>query len=378
MNIIYISYPLVDHGAPHQAMSVFYLARNHVPITFIAWGNYTTPKWLTDYVYLKYYLFPKKTLFSALRFLVQIFNFFWREKPDFVYVQGAQHTPFLLCLPWLKGKTCLIYHTQDYLGPGQHWFYEWCERYFAKHADWVICNEPNRARFMASSYRLKQIPEVIRTALPTWWPVPARDEAYRQQLLIDMGITNVNMPQLVVAGGAYSNDRMSPQVLEAMTQLPRNYGLIFTGMDDDKSFTSTCKQMIAKLNLGKRVLLLKSLAYDKLLNLYAACDIGLLLYPNSGIGHFYQAPGRLTEYLRTGLLIVASNFPSLELLMLKYNLGLVANPYDPQSITQAIEALGSIPISQRLEHRKRLIEIANTDLAYESQAIPVLNKIFNS
>lgn len=378
MNIIYISYPLVDQGAPHQAMSALYLARNHVPITFIAWGNYITPKWLTDYAYLKYYLFSKKTLFSALKFLVKIFNLLQQEKPDFVYVQGAQHTPFLLYLPWVKGKTRLVYHTQDYLGPGQHWFYEWCERYFAKYADWVICNEPNRARFMASSYKLKQMPEVIRTALPTWWPVPARDEAYRQQLLIDMGITNVNMPQLVVAGGAYSDDRMSPQVLEAMTQLPRNYGLIFTGMDDDKSFTSTCKQMIAKLNLGKRVLLLKSLAYDKLLNLYAACDIGLLLYPNSGIGHFYQAPGRLTEYLRTGLLIVASNFPSLELLMLKYNLGLVANPYDPQSITQAIEALGSIPISQRLEHRKRLIEIANTDLAYESQAIPVLNKIFNS
>ncbi len=305
---------------------------------------------------------------------MQIF-LFWREKPDFVYIQGAQHTPFVIWLPWVKGKSRLIYHTQDYLGPGQHWFYEWCERYFARHADCVICNEPNRARFMASSYKLKQMPEVIRTALPSWWPVPARDQVYRRSLLEQAGLGDIEQPRLIVAGGAYRQDRMSPELVQAFCQLPSNYALVFNYMPVGSTSQLACKEHLAQLGIHDRVLFLDSLPYAELLKLYAACDIGILLYPNNGIGHFYQAPGRLTEYLRCGIPVVASDFPGLELLVMKYNLGSVANPYNPEAIAKAIDHIGRLSDAELDEIRLRLISLATTEFAYEHQAEAVFSRI---
>jgi glycosyltransferase involved in cell wall biosynthesis len=367
MHIFYFSYPLHDAAAPHQSMSALWLARQGVKVTFFAWGNQTQPTWLKDYPTLDYQLIPKRSLVSAFAVLSQLVLRFLQIKPDFVYVQGAQQTPFLLWLPFFKSNTRLIYHTQDYVEPGDHAFYEWCECFLARRADWVIINEINRARFMASSYRLKQTPEIIRTSLPIWWDVPERNESYRQEILKKSGLIDVENPRLIVAGGCYQWARMSPEVVEAFARLPHNYALIFNYMVDTKS-SEICEKHLQELGIRDRVVFIEPLSFEKLLSLYAVCDIGILLYPSNSVGHFYQSPGRLTEYLRCGLQIVTSAFPGLELLNLKYSLGAVADPYDPKSIASAICQIGETADEELNETRYRLISLSKTELVYERQA----------
>lgn len=371
-SILYIGYPLEDFKAPHQAMAALYLARQGCEIAFLTWGNIPPPNWLSDYSQITYRLIPKNGLSSAFIFLWQIIRLLQRMQPDIVYVQGAQHTPFVFWLLFQKVRKTVIYHTQDYLEPRQHKFYQFFERFFSKRANWVVSNEPNRARFMASNYGLKQMPEVIRTALPSWWTVPHRDIHYRQDLLERLNLAATDNPRLVVAGGSYNPGRMSREIVEALNILPRNYALIFSNMPLGYRENHDCEQQILQLNIAERILFIGSLSYSDLLLLYAACDIGILLYPNSGIGHFYQAPGRMTEYLRCGLPFVASNFPGLELLTLKYGLGSVADPYDPHSIASAISKIGDksdLPLA-----RDRLISLANHEFVYEHQA----DKVFKS
>ena len=376
MQVLYIGYPLQETGAPHQAMAILHLTRQGVQTRFVAWGNSTPPSWLVSYTSLKYELFLKHGLLSGLRLLLGIFRIFKQNRPDCVYVQGAQQTPFLLWLPFLKGKTSLLYHTQDYLEPGKHKFYKCCERFFAQRADWVISNEVNRARFMASSYRLKQMPKVIRTALPSWWKVPERDETYRQQLLAEAGLASVEQPRLIVAGEAYRQDRMGSELLQAFARLPSNYALVFSWMAPGIPSRLACETQMRETGIEEKVIFLDALDFPSLLRIYACCDIGMLLYPNSSIGHFYQAPGRLTEYLRCGLPIVASNFPGLELLILKHSLGAVANPYEPTAIANAIDETGRMSDTELAATRSHLITLAETKLAYEKDADTVFGNLF--
>jgi len=230
---------------------------------------------------------------------------------------------------------------------------------------------------MASSYRLQRMPEVIRTALPKWWVVPERSEASRYQFLQRSGLINVDRPRLIVAGGPYRNDRMSPQLLDAFAKLPPNYGIIFSWMPQGNPDRLACEAHMKRLGLTERVIILDPVGFSDLLALYACCDIGILLYPNSGVGHFYQAPGRLTEYLRCGLSIVCSAFPGLELLTLKNRLGSVADPYNPTSIAQAIQDIGSASDTELANSMARIKQLANFELAYEAQAEEVFNKIFD-
>lgn len=377
MHVLYLSYPLSEQHAPHQSMTALWLARRGARVTFLAWGNDSVPKsWLSECPTLDYQLSRKSGLLSAFAFLLKVVAAARRLKPDVIYVQGAQNCPFALGLALAGGvEHRTIYHTQDYLEPGKHRFYEACERLFARHADVVISNEENRARFMASSYGLKRMPETIRTALPTWWPVPERDEAFRQRLLSQLQLAGSRPPRLIAAGGWYHAERMSPQALDALAMLPENYVLVFNGMAENSDAMRSCVSHLQARHLASRAIMLGPLDFGQLLALYAACDLGLLLYPNNGIGHYYQAPGRLTEYLRCGLPVVASNFPGLELLFSRYRVGATADPYDPSSIAAAIKAVGDRPEEAMQSERRRMIDLAKGDLAYERNAGEVFARV---
>jgi glycosyltransferase involved in cell wall biosynthesis len=236
----------------------------------------------------------------------------------------------------------------------------------ARRAGWVICNEANRARFMKSYYRLPEMPTVVRTALPRDWPIPERDQDLRKKLIRQLNCKPTNC-RLIAVGGSYLPGRCTDQLLAAMDFLPASYNLVFTGMKG-KSPDDPGMKAIREHGLTGRVILLDHLPFQDLLRYYAVCDVGMLLYPNDGIGNYYQAPGRLTEYMATGLPFVAFDFPNFRLLSLQHNLGVVCDPGSPESIADAIRQICERPQHKRQEERERLRKLARTEFAYESQA----------
>jgi len=378
MKVIFVCYPTDESSAPHPAMAVATLARMGHEVIYLAWGNLPPAKWLDDCIgRIQHRLCPKRGILSALGFLFEVVPTILSAKPDCVLVEGAQQTPFALWLLGLPRKFQLIYQTQNVVGPGQSWIYESCEGLFARHCDWVIVNEPNRARFFQCIYRLKKTPEVIRTALPALWPVPERTASYRDEVVLALGLANVKQLKLIAAGGGYRDDRMSPQLVEALLHLPKNYIVVFSdwpGSDGRRR----CEEQVRKLKLEGRVVFREAPGFAGMMKMLTACDIGIMLYPDTAIGHFYQSPGRLTEYLRCGVPIVTSKFPGLELLFLKYGLGETAIPDSSESIAEAIRKIGEIPVPEIEHWRKRLQETALGELAYETQALPVFEKVFGA
>jgi glycosyltransferase involved in cell wall biosynthesis len=115
--------------------------------------------------------------------------------------------------------------------------------------------------------------------------------------------------------------------------------------------------------------------FDKLLEYAANADVGILLYPNDGIGNFYQYPGRLTEYAVCGLPFVASNYPGFESLKTKYRIGATCNPYDPKSIASAIIEICGNDDYQREEMRRSVRRVFVENLAYEHEAGHLLEAV---
>lgn len=285
------------------------------------------------------------------------------------YVCGSGACP----VAWiaLQGipRNRIVYHTQDFLEPRRHPTWEFFERRFARRAGWVICNEPNRARFMKSYYGLPQLPAVVRTALPCAWPIPERDVALRVELCNESGLT-AETGRLVAAGGGYSPVRCSEQLLMAARLLPPNYRLVFTDMKHEPT-SSPGKRSIAANQISEKVIMLDRLPFQDLLRLYASCDAGLLLYPNDGIGNFYQAPGRLTEYMGAGLPFVASDCPNFRLLSLEHRVGVVCDPESGDSIAAALRKICDRSELEMAQERHRLRLLARTEFAYERDAVRI-------
>lgn len=363
MKILYFGYPSGAGRAPHQEMAALQCARQGHDVDHVCWGGSADDYALAD-AGINYFPQPKKGVFSALKLLAYLFRAVYiRRAYDVIYVQGAQQTPFVFWVPMLKGSAHVVYHSQDYLEPRRHRFYEMFERWFAKRADYVISNEVNRGRFMKSYYGLPHMPAVIRTALPTWWKIPDRSEKMRDALLLESGIGNPEEAVVIIAGGPYRADRMTPQLLDAFKRLPDNYVLVFNGpaMAPGKPCRLACEYHMKVLEITERVVFRSGLTFEQLMELYSIGEIGMLLYPNDGVGHFYQCPGRFSEYLRNGLSLISSDFPGLELLTLKYELGAVCDAEKPESIAEAIQRIGPVAKARR----QKILKVTRREFVYE-------------
>ena len=86
-------------------------------------------------------------------------------------------------------------------------------------------------------------------------------------------------------------------------------------------------------------------------------------------------PIKMFEYMAAGIPIIASDFPILKSIVEKYNCGLLVDPLDSVSISQAIRFLSDNPSTakQMGENGKRAFD---TDLNFDSEAIR-LNDFYN-
>lgn len=371
--IVYVGLGAPSNGAPHQAMASLWLARKGYPIhaIFAAAGGVDSGE--VPYASLDMRTYRSGGIKGQWRLLLAILKARKMYGASTVfYVQGSPNCPAALFGLVGVPRARVIYHTQDFLEPRRHKAWEFFERLFARRAGSVIVNDPSRGRFLASYYGLRRQPAVVRTALPADWPLPERDEALRTAL---MGrVQGASCRHLVMVGGPANPVRCTSTLLVAASKLPPDYALVFTGVPEGSAAYQRTMDAVEKSGLAERSLLLGYLPFESLLAHMAVCDVGILLYPDDGVGNFFQAPGRLTEYLSVGLPFVASRFPSFELLVAKYGAGAVCDQTSPASIARAIESVVGVSADSAQARRDRLRHVARTELAYDRQA-PAVERV---
>jgi glycosyltransferase involved in cell wall biosynthesis len=371
-NILFVSANDAEEGAPHAAMAGIWLASRGWRVHLLTAGCANRLSINTPLARIPASGVPKHRGLGKIGWQFQMF---WqilqvrlKGQTDLYYIGGSPATPVALAALLFVSRRKIVYHTQDYLEPARFWFRAAIEKRFARRAGLVICNEPARARFMASHYSLSQVPMVVRTALPAAWPTPDRDPAIRKDLLAFLGLEDVSKWKLVLHQGAYSDVRCSDALLRALACLPHDYLVVFTGTPPNSREEQLGRSAAQNLGLHKRIIFVSRKPFNELLRITASCDVGVLLYPDDGVGNFFQAPGRLTEYIGCGIPVIASHFPALELAVLKYDLGKVCDPQDPSSIAEALQLLGARDKQRQESERVRLRNIAKGELSYDSMA----------
>ncbi len=132
--------------------------------------------------------------------------------------------------------------------------------------------------------------------------------------------------------GGFSKGRGIEILLETFANIDiENVCIVFMGYGE---LEDKIKEYAGKY---KNIFYHEAVTPQVLLNYTVSADYGIILYNNICLNNYYCLPNKFFEYSMVGLPVICSNFPEMNRLANKYQIGVSAAPDDMNSIISAIK-----------------------------------------
>lgn len=269
--------------------------------------------------------------------LIDYYNRSWqvvKNEPADIY-----HSHDLTTLPtgyMMKRRTGgkLVYDSHElftelhYIGGIDRPIFRWLEKRLIRRADAVIIPNEFAAKELAKRYRIR-LPSVVRNCPP----LAKQDNERRDgSLRRDLGLDDT-VP-IIVHIGIFSRSRGSEKLVGAVPFL--NGGVVvFLGWGAGAEEASL-RRLVRRRGLEDRVMFAPPVPPDKVISYISTAQVGVVLFRNISLNHYYIAPNKLWESMNAGLPVVSSNFPVLKAIIEDYGLGCTCDPEYPRDIANAI------------------------------------------
>lgn len=99
------------------------------------------------------------------------------------------------------------------------------------------------------------------------------------------------------------------------------------------------KQFVLEENMQTRVHFLGRVAREKLFNYTQKATLGMVLEEPLGLSFTYALPNKLFDYIHAEIPIIAGKLPEVESIVNKYNVGVLVDDYQPETIAKTIKEL---------------------------------------
>jgi len=206
------------------------------------------------------------------------------------------------------------------------------ERLLIGAADAVIAVTRGRGEIMKTMYPRMKGPWIVENC-----PHPTAETAPTGILRGMLGIGDDTV--LVLYQGIIAWERGLEQLLDAAPLL-RGTGVRIALVGHDVT-GGALPARAASPELRGLLDLLPPVPSEKLPELTADADAGLILFRNTCLNHYYSLPNKLYEYMMAGVPIIASDLPEIARVIREYDIGRLVDPDDPRSIAGAIREMAA-------------------------------------
>jgi glycosyltransferase involved in cell wall biosynthesis len=216
-------------------------------------------------------------------------------------------------------------------GFSQKLAYQWLERRIFRDASEIITVCDSIAGAMSTQYSqgrrkvsvVRNIPDLVLQ--PTRAYSDIRDE--------------LNLPKetfVVLWQGGVGLTRMIEPIIDALAHLP-DWAFVIRGpgLED---YAEAYRHRAEAEGQSSRLFFLPLVPSRDVVAAAMSADAGIWTLPNLCKNFYYALPNKIFEYLAAGLPVLAAHFPEAKRLIEDNRVGLCFDPYDSQSIADAIAA----------------------------------------
>lgn len=200
------------------------------------------------------------------------------------------------------------------------------ERFLMPRVDGVITTTETRAKFFSRAYRIPR-PLVLQNR--PRYHMKGVSQKIRQTLKLPK-----SWPIVLYQGGLQQG-RGLERIIQAARRIDNAY-FVFIG---DGRLSQTLKTLAVEQEVTDRVFFIPTVALDELLVYTESADIGVQPIKNTCFNHFSTDSNKLFEYIQAGLPVVATNFPEIRRIVLRYRVGKLVPENDDDELTHAIACL---------------------------------------
>jgi glycosyltransferase involved in cell wall biosynthesis len=171
--------------------------------------------------------------------------------------------------------------------------------------------------------------------------------------------------QIVLYQGGLQAGRGLEAFLHATAQVP-GATVVLLG---DGRFRPRLEALGRELGIEKRLFLPGAVPLRDLLRYTRDAHVGVYLYENTCLSHYYTLPNKLFEYLMAGVPVLASDFPEVRRIVDETQAGIVVDPDHVGAVAEGLRRMLSDPEALRaMSCRARLAAETRYNWHIESRA----------
>ncbi len=204
-----------------------------------------------------------------------------------------------------------------------------------KHSSFLFWNfvEKSSIRFVDAIMTVNQS---IANILEAKWHTPSTVVMNVPDKFIRKETSKKSFDKIIlVFSGGLQPGRGLNILVNLMTILPERYELNFVG---DGQLHEELVQQAAALHLQDRVHFLGKVKTTEVIDQLAKAHIGVSLTENIGRSYYLSSPNKLFQAISAGLPVIVSNFPEMEKIVNKFQIGAAVNPSDIEEIARTVLA----------------------------------------
>lgn len=205
----------------------------------------------------------------------------------------------------------------------------------ARRADAVLVSSPGRAHHLAREARLPRPPYVCLNCLPLHTRIPRTGE-----LRHILNARNITMEHVVVRLGSIAPGHGIEATIRSVAFWPEGAGFVLAGMPVAGAFLARMQELVSRLALQHRILILPSVSDDLWYDCLAEADLGIALYEPITMNHqhMWGAGLKLGLYLAAGIPSVVSDLPDFAAFARASGAAVTVDQNSPESIAAGVRS----------------------------------------